>query len=273
MEPRIQYAKTKDGVSVAPTSLEKPMKEITRHFAGMLVGPVLVLVGLVVDSAWHDTGHAASLVGLGFLLWALGLLVMLFASVRLFQDHIGLVRGASAGGRLRLKAIHTATLSLYISMTGAGLLLLGGFLDTWWHHIHRAGLDVLSPLHPYHSLVLAGFVAIVVAGVRFFTSHAELSVEVAEAQSSSPLGTSFMPAYSGPLTILFTDVEGSTALTERLGDAKARDLLREHKRIVREALKAHGGFEVKTMGGRVHGVVRLGDQSPGVCDCDTEGFR
>ncbi len=49
-------------------------------------------------------------------------------------------------------------------------------------------------------------------------------------------------------TILFTDVEGSTALTQRLGDAKARDLLREHERMVREALKAHGGSEVKTMG-------------------------
>jgi len=49
-------------------------------------------------------------------------------------------------------------------------------------------------------------------------------------------------------TVLFTDVEGSTALTQRLGDAKARDLLREHERMVREALKAHGGAEVKTMG-------------------------
>jgi class 3 adenylate cyclase len=49
-------------------------------------------------------------------------------------------------------------------------------------------------------------------------------------------------------TILFTDVEGSTALTQRLGDAKARDLLRQHERMVREALKAHGGAEVKTMG-------------------------
>ena len=49
-------------------------------------------------------------------------------------------------------------------------------------------------------------------------------------------------------TVLFTDVEGSTALTDRLGDAKARELLREHERIVREALKAHGGSEVKTMG-------------------------
>ncbi len=49
-------------------------------------------------------------------------------------------------------------------------------------------------------------------------------------------------------TILFTDVQGSTALTERLGDAKARELLRQHERITREALKAHGGSEVKTMG-------------------------
>jgi len=49
-------------------------------------------------------------------------------------------------------------------------------------------------------------------------------------------------------TILFTDVEGSTALTQRLGDVKARELLREHERMVREALKAHGGSEVKTMG-------------------------
>ncbi|MDO8616686.1 MAG: adenylate/guanylate cyclase domain-containing protein [Dehalococcoidia bacterium] len=49
-------------------------------------------------------------------------------------------------------------------------------------------------------------------------------------------------------TILFTDIEGSTAMTQRLGDAKAREVLREHERIVREALRAHGGSEVKTMG-------------------------
>ena len=52
----------------------------------------------------------------------------------------------------------------------------------------------------------------------------------------------------GLVTILFTDVEGSTALTQRLGDAKAREVLRAHERIVRENLKAHGGAEVKTMG-------------------------
>jgi len=49
-------------------------------------------------------------------------------------------------------------------------------------------------------------------------------------------------------TVLFTDVEGSTALTQRLGDAQARELLHEHERITREALTGHGGNEIKTMG-------------------------
>ena len=52
----------------------------------------------------------------------------------------------------------------------------------------------------------------------------------------------------GLQTILFTDVEGSTAFTDRLGDTAARAVLREHERITREALKKHGGSEVKTMG-------------------------
>ena len=48
--------------------------------------------------------------------------------------------------------------------------------------------------------------------------------------------------------VLFTDVEASTALTDRFGDARARDLLREHERLTREALAQHGGTEIKTMG-------------------------
>ncbi|HJX60929.1 MAG TPA: adenylate/guanylate cyclase domain-containing protein [Dehalococcoidia bacterium] len=49
-------------------------------------------------------------------------------------------------------------------------------------------------------------------------------------------------------TILFTDVEGSTALTQRLGDAEAREVLRAHERIVRDALRAHGALDVKALG-------------------------
>jgi class 3 adenylate cyclase len=49
-------------------------------------------------------------------------------------------------------------------------------------------------------------------------------------------------------TILFTDMEGSTTLTQRLGDAKAQEILRSHNTIVRGALKAHSGSEIKHTG-------------------------
>jgi class 3 adenylate cyclase len=48
--------------------------------------------------------------------------------------------------------------------------------------------------------------------------------------------------------ILFTDVEGSTALTQRLGDAMAMRLLRRHDDIVRTAVKIFQGTEVKHTG-------------------------
>jgi class 3 adenylate cyclase len=55
-------------------------------------------------------------------------------------------------------------------------------------------------------------------------------------------------APSGLVTILFTDMEGSTSLTQRLGDAGAQELLRSHNSIVRDSLKAHGGSEIKHTG-------------------------
>src|SRR4029079_19112075 len=49
-------------------------------------------------------------------------------------------------------------------------------------------------------------------------------------------------------TILFTDLVGHTQMMSRLGDARGRELLREHERLTRQALAAHGGSEVKTLG-------------------------
>lgn len=49
-------------------------------------------------------------------------------------------------------------------------------------------------------------------------------------------------------TILFTDIVGSTALTQRLGDAGQMTVLRTHDRVVRDALAAFGGTEVKHTG-------------------------
>ena len=49
-------------------------------------------------------------------------------------------------------------------------------------------------------------------------------------------------------TLLFTDLESSTALTQSLGDAKAQEILHGHNDAVRAALAAHDGEEVKHTG-------------------------
>jgi class 3 adenylate cyclase len=49
-------------------------------------------------------------------------------------------------------------------------------------------------------------------------------------------------------TILFTDIVGSTSVTQQLGDTRAMTMLRNHDQIVRRALQANGGSEVKHTG-------------------------
>ena len=49
-------------------------------------------------------------------------------------------------------------------------------------------------------------------------------------------------------TILFTDMESSTALTQSLGDSGAQEVRRAHNEIVRAALSANGGSEIKHTG-------------------------
>ena len=52
---------------------------------------------------------------------------------------------------------------------------------------------------------------------------------------------------SGTVTLLFTDIEGSTRLLEEFGDGYA-DVLAEHRRVLREAFTRHNGVEVDTQG-------------------------
>jgi class 3 adenylate cyclase len=52
----------------------------------------------------------------------------------------------------------------------------------------------------------------------------------------------------GTVTLLFTDIVDSSGITERLGDLRTQELLHAHNKIVREALNAHRGFEVKNTG-------------------------
>jgi len=49
-------------------------------------------------------------------------------------------------------------------------------------------------------------------------------------------------------TIMFTDIVDSTAMTERLGDVRAVEMVRAHDAMVRRALRDKGGREVKHTG-------------------------
>jgi len=64
------------------------------------------------------------------------------------------------------------------------------------------------------------------------------------------MGTAGVPTLgvTATLTFLFTDIEGSTALLGRLGEAAYASLLAEHHRLIRDSLAAHGGNEMATQG-------------------------
>ena len=53
------------------------------------------------------------------------------------------------------------------------------------------------------------------------------------------------------LTFLFTDLKGSTALYERVGDLVAYDLVRQHFHVLHEIVAAEAGAVVKTIGDAV----------------------
>lgn len=56
------------------------------------------------------------------------------------------------------------------------------------------------------------------------------------------------PARARTMTIMFTDIVDSTAIAQQVGDEKAQELLRAHNAIVRDAIKANYGSEVKHTG-------------------------
>ncbi len=100
-------------------------------------------------------------------------------------------------------------------------------------------------------------VASLISDARFVALEGDASYPYPDYEQIADLVTEFLdegraqPVAAGLgslVTILFTDMEKSTALRQRLGDAKAQELVRTHNAIVREALQAHSGTEVKHTG-------------------------
>jgi len=89
-------------------------------------------------------------------------------------------------------------------------------------------------------------------------AHGQTAPVIIEIDVEAPLNALFgglptypvgMP-YTEPATraIVFTDICGSVAQTQELGDEEHLSLLREHDALVRAALAAHGGREIKHTG-------------------------
>jgi class 3 adenylate cyclase len=72
----------------------------------------------------------------------------------------------------------------------------------------------------------------------------EVAESVAEERPLLHQGT----APDGTTTVLFSDIEGFTAMNDRLGDHQAFEVLKTHNQIVRDEVEAYGGFEVKSQG-------------------------
>lgn len=92
-------------------------------------------------------------------------------------------------------------------------------------------------------------------------THGNVAVDVIEVDLSAVeafLGRIDDPAHSKAgetaspdaafRAVMFTDIVGSTAMTARLGDARAVEMVRAHDAIVRRALKDFEGDEVKHTG-------------------------
>lgn len=76
---------------------------------------------------------------------------------------------------------------------------------------------------------------------RFLGRLADPAPQAAETKQPAAMDSAFR-------VIVFTDLKGSTEMTARLGDHDAMHLLRIHNALIRDALRAHSGSEVKHTG-------------------------
>ena len=82
--------------------------------------------------------------------------------------------------------------------------------------------------------------------------------DVGAATRPEPDGAGFDGGFR---TVMFTDIEGSTATTQRLGDDGAMRLVKQHDAIVRGALSACNGKEVKHTGDGIMAAFRSASQA------------
>jgi class 3 adenylate cyclase len=120
---------------------------------------------------------------------------------------------------------------------------------TFWHDAHRGhifclmeapDLETARTIHnKSHGNMPAALIEVELPAVEAFLGRI-----------SDPPAVAAGKALPGPAlrAIMFTDIAGSTAMTERLGDKLGLEMVRAHDSIVRRGLRDHGGREVKHLG-------------------------
>jgi serine/threonine protein kinase/class 3 adenylate cyclase len=86
-----------------------------------------------------------------------------------------------------------------------------------------------------------------IQGIDSMDPNTSIAVVAASVQDEHP-DLKEHAAPDGTVTLLFSDIEGSTEKTEQLGDRRWMEVLREHNAIIREQVQAHEGYVVKSEG-------------------------
>jgi class 3 adenylate cyclase len=119
------------------------------------------------------------------------------------------------------------------------------YITYWFDHRSTAGFclvegpsaEVVEQVHrEAHGLIGSKVIEVDPAAVEAFLGHLE------RPRSGEPFVETAFRA------ILFTDIVGSTELTQRLGDAGAMQIIRAHDSIVSDAIRRNGGQQVKHTG-------------------------
>ena len=109
-----------------------------------------------------------------------------------------------------------------------------------WAHVMRADLprELMSGLRDAR-----------LVSVRTSDERIRVTEEFLGGTPSAPIAPPIPDAVAGGFrTIVFTDLEGHTEMMQRLGDERGRDVLRAYERTTRDALRVHGGTELKALG-------------------------
>jgi class 3 adenylate cyclase len=98
-----------------------------------------------------------------------------------------------------------------------------------WGETSRSTEDVVRPVNPIQG-----------------DHRTSIDLVASEVQRS---GVGALQAHvDGTVTIVFSDIEDSTVMAERLGDTRWLDLLHDHNELVRRMLVDHTGKEIKAQG-------------------------